>query len=98
MTGHRISDEAPLVPQLPPVDLDEPLDGAPPPASGSAVAVEFDLPTGDLKRSTALSILWTIVRTSSDYFLSFVVFALLARKLGPAAFGVYALAVAFAEF
>jgi O-antigen/teichoic acid export membrane protein len=55
------------------------------------------IPPIDLKRKTALSILWTIVRTGSDYLFSFAVFAVLARKLGPAAFGVYALAVAFAE-
>ena len=34
----------------------------------------------------------------ADYILSFLVFAVLARKLGPEAFGVFALAVAFAEF
>jgi O-antigen/teichoic acid export membrane protein len=46
---------------------------------------------------TATSILWTIVRTGSDYLLSFAVFAVLARRLGPEAFGVFALAAAFAE-
>jgi hypothetical protein len=40
---------------------------------------------------------WSIVRIGSDYILSFVVFAVLARKLGPAAFGLFALAAAFAE-
>jgi O-antigen/teichoic acid export membrane protein len=70
-------------------ELDDPLDGAseatpPPPA--------------DLKEKTARSIIWTIIRTGSDYILSFAVFAVLARRLGPEAFGVFALAVAFAEF
>jgi len=53
--------------------------------------------TGSLKHRTATSILWTVVRTGSDYLLSFLVFAVLARKLGPHAFGVFALAAAFAE-
>lgn len=53
--------------------------------------------TADLKQKTATSILWTVVRTASDYLLSFLVFAVLARKLGPEAFGVFALAAAFAE-
>ena len=53
--------------------------------------------TADLKQKTATSILWTVVRTGSDYLLSFLVFAVLARKLGPEAFGVFALAAAFAE-
>ena len=79
-------------------ELDEPLDGA----SGSALAPIPEpvpqRPLADLKQKTAASILWTIVRTGSDYLLSFVVFAVLARTLGPAAFGVFALALAFAEF
>lgn len=78
----------------PRVDLDDPLDGPPAP--------ELERPgraarTADLKQKTATSILWTVVRTSSDYLLSFLVFAVLARKLGPEAFGVFALAAAFAE-
>jgi O-antigen/teichoic acid export membrane protein len=52
----------------------------------------------DLKEKTASSILWMIARTGSDFILSFVIFAMLARTLGPAAFGAFALAVAFAEF
>lgn len=80
----------------PPLDLDQPLDGP------SAPELEPGEPAGpvrtsDLKRKTATSILWTIVRTGSDYLLSFLVFAVLARKLGPEAFGVFALAAAFAE-
>jgi O-antigen/teichoic acid export membrane protein len=98
MTGSPAPDDPTLSPSLPPGDLDDPLDGPPNPAIVAGSAAGMDRPPADLKRSTAVSILWTIVRTSSDYFLSFVVFALLARKLGPAAFGVYALAVAFAEF
>jgi O-antigen/teichoic acid export membrane protein len=75
---------------------DQPLDGAPvpelepePPAPAARA--------GSLKHKTATSILWTVVRTGSDYLLSFLVFAVLARKLGPQAFGVFALAAAFAE-
>ena len=64
------------------------LEPEPPPPSGR---------TGSLKHKTATSILWTVVRTGSDYLLSFLVFAVLARKLGPEAFGVFALAAAFAE-
>jgi O-antigen/teichoic acid export membrane protein len=52
----------------------------------------------DLKEKTASSILWMIARTGSDFLLSFAIFAVLARTLGPAAFGAFALAVAFAEF
>ncbi|HEY8259043.1 MAG TPA: lipopolysaccharide biosynthesis protein [Gemmatimonadales bacterium] len=78
-------------------EFDEPLDGAPAAAIAGLVEVEPRAAADDLKRKTAVSILWTIVRTGSDYILSFIVFAVLARKLGPAAFGVYALAVAFAE-
>jgi O-antigen/teichoic acid export membrane protein len=77
-------------------ELDEPLDGAPSPDL-EAARPEPGIPRAVLKQKTAMSILWTVVRIGSDYFLSFVVFAVLARKLGPAAFGVFALAVAFAE-
>jgi O-antigen/teichoic acid export membrane protein len=79
-------------------EFDEPLDGgAPVPVIGAVRGAPAGGPPADLKRKTAISILWTIVRTGSDYFLSFLVFAVLARKLGPAAFGVFALAAAFAE-
>jgi hypothetical protein len=40
----------------------------------------------------------SIARTGSGFLLSFVIFALLARTLKPAAFGAFALATAFAEF
>ena len=78
-------------------ELDDPLDGASPP-DFEAAEPEIPPPPHDLKEKTARSILWTIVRTGSDYVFSFAVFAVLARKLGPATFGVFALAVAFAEF
>jgi O-antigen/teichoic acid export membrane protein len=78
--------------------LDEPLDGAPSSSIEPFARLEPHRPASDLKRKTAVSILWTGVRTGSDYFLSFVIFAILARTLGPSAFGVFALAVAFAEF
>ena len=82
----------------------------PPPVSGdrvSGAAGELDdsldgLTTHgappDLKEKTASSILWMVARTGSDFLLSFVIFALLARTLGPTAFGAFALAVAFSEF
>ncbi|HJR49737.1 MAG TPA: oligosaccharide flippase family protein, partial [Gemmatimonadales bacterium] len=75
---------------------DDQLEGAPVPE------LKPEQPTnaaraGSLKHKTATSILWTVVRTGSDYFFSFLVFAVLARKLGPRAFGVFALAAAFAE-
>ena len=70
-------------------ELDDPLDGA---------SEATPLAPADLKEKTARSIIWTIIRTGSDYILSFAVFAVLARRLGPEAFGVFALAVAFAEF
>jgi O-antigen/teichoic acid export membrane protein len=90
MTGNRAPDpEPPLQPTLPP-DLDEPFErGAQPWVSGA---------TDDLKRKTAVSILWTVLRSGSDYLLSFLFFALLARRLGPYAFGIFVLAAAFAEF
>jgi O-antigen/teichoic acid export membrane protein len=78
-------------------ELDDPLDGASPPDLETAEPTLAVSPP-DLKEKTARSIIWTIVRTGSDYILSFAVFAVLARKLGPEAFGLFALAVAFAEF
>ena len=68
-------------------EFDDPLDGL----------TTQGAPT-DLKAKTGASILWMIARTGSDFLLSFAIFALLARTLGPAAFGAFALAVAFAEF
>lgn len=75
---------------------DQSLEGAPVPEL-EPEAPAPDAWTGSLKHRTATSILWTVVRTGSDYLLSFLVFAVLARKLGPHAFGVFALAAAFAE-
>jgi O-antigen/teichoic acid export membrane protein len=98
MTGRGPPEEAVPVTPLPHGEFDEPLDGASNPAFDAVAAGEARGPRFDLKRKTAKSILWTIVRTGSDYLFSFVVFAVLARKLGPAEFGVFALAVAFAEF
>jgi O-antigen/teichoic acid export membrane protein len=74
------------------------LDGAPVPELES----EAERPArisraGSLKHRTATSILWTVVRIGSDYLFAFLVFAVLARLLGPRAFGVFALAAAFAE-
>jgi O-antigen/teichoic acid export membrane protein len=96
MTGRGAPDEA-VPASHAHGEFDEPLDGAPNPFDAAAAA-EARGRRSDLKRKTAKSILWTIVRTGTDYLFSFVVFAVLARKLGPAAFGVFALAVAFAEF
>lgn len=81
-----------------PTEFDEPLDGAPSADLEAARGAEPGRPPADLKRKTAISIIWTLIRTGTDYLFSFVIFAVLARKLGPAAFGVFALAVAFAEF
>jgi O-antigen/teichoic acid export membrane protein len=78
-------------------ELDDPLDGSSSPELETAAPAPLRAPH-DLKEKTARSIMWTIVRTGSDYILSFAVFAVLARKLGPEAFGIFALAVAFAEF
>jgi O-antigen/teichoic acid export membrane protein len=75
---------------------DQSLDGAPVPELEPQPPPP-DARTGNLKHRTATSILWTVVRTASDYLLSFLVFAVLARTLGPRAFGVFALAAAFAE-
>ena len=77
---------------------DQSLDGAPVPELEPAPEPPAKAArAGSLKHKTATSILWTVVRTGSDYLFSFLVFAVLARKLGPRAFGVFALAAAFAE-
>jgi O-antigen/teichoic acid export membrane protein len=81
---------------LPDPELDESLDG-PPRSDLAPEATRTPGPLPDLKHKTARSILWTVVRIGSDYLFSFIVFAVLARKLGPEAFGVFALAAAFAE-
>lgn len=51
----------------------------------------------DLKRKTRWSILWTVVRITSDQVFSFVVFVILARLLSPHEVGIFAIAVAFSE-
>jgi O-antigen/teichoic acid export membrane protein len=79
---------------------DQSLEGAPVPELELEPAPEQPAKAarpGSLKHKTATSILWTVVRTGSDYLFSFLVFAVLARTLGPRAFGVFALAAAFAE-
>jgi len=78
-------------------ELDDPLEGLAGPDL-EAPPSHAPRPPADLKEKTARSIIWTIVRTGSDYLFSFAVFAVLARKLGPETFGLFALAVAFAEF
>jgi O-antigen/teichoic acid export membrane protein len=51
----------------------------------------------DLRMKTRWSILWTVVRITSDQSFSFVVFVILARLLSPHEFGIFALAIAFHE-
>lgn len=52
---------------------------------------------GTLKHKAFGSAVWTFVRLGMDQVFNFVLFALLARMLGPAAFGVFALAYLYAE-
>ena len=51
----------------------------------------------DLRKKTRWSILWTVVRITSDQIFSFVVFVILARLLSPHEFGIFVLALAFLE-
>ncbi|MGZ8246339.1 lipopolysaccharide biosynthesis protein [Methylomagnum sp.] len=51
----------------------------------------------DLKRKAFGSILWTLARVGSDQVFSFLVFAILARRLTPHDMGLFALALACAE-
>jgi O-antigen/teichoic acid export membrane protein len=97
MTAGRTPEEDVPVAPLVHHEFDDPLDGASSPEL-EAAPPERHHPPSDLKEKTARSIIWTIARTGSDYIFSFAVFAVLARRLGPEAFGVFALAVAFAEF
>ncbi len=53
--------------------------------------------SGDLKKKTATSILWSIVRVGWSTVATFVIFVILARILGPADFGTFALASLFVE-
>ncbi len=52
---------------------------------------------GDLKKKTATSILWSIVRVGWSTVATFIIFVVLARILGPADFGTFALASLFVE-
>jgi O-antigen/teichoic acid export membrane protein len=97
MTAGRTPDGDPPVSPLPHHEFDDPLDGASSPELEPAPPPRRR-PQTELMEKTAKSIIWTIVRTGSDYIFSFAIFAILARQLGPEAFGVFALAVAFAEF
>ncbi|HTG49898.1 MAG TPA: hypothetical protein VL915_05350, partial [Gemmatimonadales bacterium] len=57
---------------------DQSLDGAPVPELELELAPEPPAKAsraGSLKHKTATSILWTVVRTGSDYLFSFLVFA-----------------------
>jgi O-antigen/teichoic acid export membrane protein len=51
----------------------------------------------DLKKKTALSVLWSVVRVAWSTVATFVIFVILARILGPADFGTFALASLFVE-
>jgi hypothetical protein len=68
-------------------ELDDPLEGLTGPDLETP-PTDAPRPPADLKEKTARSIIWTIARTGSDYIFSFAVFAVLARKLGPEAFGI----------
>jgi hypothetical protein len=75
LSARQPSDEEPE--RSSPLDLDQPLDGAPAPEPPPEAS--FRHRQTDLKQKTATSILWTVARTGSDYLLSFLVFAVLAR-------------------
>ncbi|MBB4227604.1 lipopolysaccharide biosynthesis protein [Rhizobium mongolense] len=51
----------------------------------------------DLKKKTALSVLWSVIRVAWSTVATFVIFVILARILGPADFGTFALASLFVE-
>ena len=51
----------------------------------------------NLKKKTASSAMWTLVRIGTDQGFNFVIFVVLARLLDPAAFGLFAIAYLFAE-
>lgn len=57
---------------------------------------EAGAPAG-LKQKALKSAVWTFVRIGTDQFFNFLLFAILARLLGPAAFGLFALAFVFTE-
>ncbi len=51
----------------------------------------------ELKKKTALSVLWSVVRVAWSTIATFVIFVILARILGPSDFGTFALASLFVE-
>jgi len=51
----------------------------------------------ELKKKTALSVLWSVVRVAWSTIATFVIFVILARILGPGDFGTFALASLFVE-
>jgi O-antigen/teichoic acid export membrane protein len=62
-------------------------------SAGEVSAVD----SGELKKKTATSILWSIVRVGWSTVATFIIFLVLARILGPADFGTFALASLFVE-
>ncbi len=56
----------------------------------------LSVPDG-LKRKTALAMLWSVLRSAWANLATFLLFILLARLLGPAEFGIFALASLFLE-
>src|SRR5690349_11791404 len=53
--------------------------------------------TADLKHKAALAAMWSVVRVAWSTVATFVIFLVLARVLGPAEFGTFALASLFTE-
>ncbi|CDM56433.1 MULTISPECIES: lipopolysaccharide biosynthesis protein [Rhizobium] len=51
----------------------------------------------ELKKKTALSVLWSVIRVAWSTIATFVIFVILARILGPGDFGTFALASLFVE-
>jgi len=58
---------------------------------------EHAVANADLKKKTALSVLWSVVRVAWSTIATFVIFVILARILGPGDFGTFALASLFVE-
>jgi O-antigen/teichoic acid export membrane protein len=58
-----------------------------------------DTPTAhaELKKKTALSVLWSVIRVAWSTVATFIIFVVLARILGPGDFGTFALASLFVE-
>lgn len=53
--------------------------------------------TAELKHKTVLSVMWSVVRVAWSTVATFIIFVMLARILGPAEFGTFALASLFTE-